>query len=85
VVENRDTKKPGPGRPRSPIRKKRVTFSLPERLLDVLADMAHFRRMPQSELLARIMIEYFEANGFRNAQRAKTFMSSRRRRASSCS
>jgi len=56
------TKKParkGPGRPKGKIDKVRVTYHLPKQLVKLVSDQAYTDRIPQSELLSRILIDHF--------------------------
>ena len=56
------TKKPAKkvrGRPKDTIQKTRATYHLPKQLVKLVADQAYLDRIPQSELLSRILIDHF--------------------------
>ena len=55
----RKTPKKVRGRPKDTIQKTRVTYHLPKQLVKLVADQAYLDRIPNSELLSRILIGYF--------------------------
>lgn len=69
------TKKPARkarGRPKDTIQKTRVTYHLPKQLVKLVADQAYAERIPNSELLSRILIDHFAGKKIKSKPKSRS-------------
>jgi hypothetical protein len=62
MAKQKKTEQTTLGRPSSGISKQNATYSLPVRLVELVADQAYHERLSKSDLVARALIEYLSGH-----------------------